>query len=93
MCAMHPNLNRDLLICGALLHDFGKIEELTYDTTFDYSDKGKLIGHIMIGALEVEKTVATIPNFPEELKNHLVHLILSHRGKLSLLRLCRTKNT
>ncbi|MBI5731033.1 MAG: HD domain-containing protein [Ignavibacteriales bacterium] len=82
MCAIHANLNRDLLICGALLHDFGKIEELTYDTTFDYSDKGKLIGHIMIGALEVEKTAVTIPNFPEELKNHLVHLILSHQGKL-----------
>ena len=82
MCAIHANLNRDLLICGALLHDFGKTEELIYDTAFDYSDKGKLIGHIMIGALEVEKTAATIPNFPEELKNHLVHLILSHQGKL-----------
>lgn len=82
MCEIHTNLNRDLLICGALLHDFGKTEELTYDTTFDYSDKGKLIGHIVIGALEVQKTAAMVDNFPEELKNQLVHLILSHQGKL-----------
>ena len=82
MCAFHSDINRDLLISGALLHDFGKIDELNFNTAFDYSDKGKLIGHIMIGALEVEKAASAIPNFPEELKNQLVHLILSHQGKL-----------
>ncbi len=82
MCVIHPDINRDLLICGALLHDFGKTEELTYDSVFDYSDKGKLIGHIMIGALTAEKTIDTIPGFPVELKNQLIHLILSHQGKL-----------
>jgi len=82
MCSVHPDLKRDLLITGALLHDFGKTEELTYDSVFDYSDKGKLIGHIMIGALEVEKAASSIQNFPEELKNQLIHLILSHQGKL-----------
>ncbi|MEW6196878.1 MAG: HD domain-containing protein [Bacteroidota bacterium] len=82
MCMIHPDINRDLLICGALLHDFGKTEELTYDSAFDYSDKGKLIGHIMIGALIAEKTIDTIPGFPAEIKNQLIHLILSHQGKL-----------
>ena len=82
MCSIHPKLKRDLLITGALLHDFGKTEELTYDSVFDYSDKGKLIGHIMIGALEVEKAAALIQNFPEDLKDQLIHLILSHQGKL-----------
>lgn len=82
MCSIHPQIKRDLLICGALLHDFGKTEELTSETTFDYSDKGKLLGHIVIGALTVEKTAVSIPEFPEELKNQLVHLILSHQGKL-----------
>jgi len=82
MCSIHPELKRDLLITGALLHDFGKTEELTYDSVFDYSDKGKLIGHIMIGALEVEKAAALIQNFPEDLKDQLIHLILSHQGKL-----------
>ncbi len=82
MCSIHLELKRDLLITGALLHDFGKTEELTYDSIFDYSDKGKLIGHIVIGALEVEKTAASIQNFPEDLKDQLIHLILSHQGKL-----------
>ncbi len=82
MCVFHSEINRDLLVCGALLHDFGKTEELIYDSVFDYSDKGKLIGHIMIGALEVEKAASSIPHFPEDLKNQLLHLILSHQGKL-----------
>jgi 3'-5' exoribonuclease len=82
MSSIHPEIKRDILVAGTLLHDFGKTEELTSDTTFDYSDKGKLIGHIMIGALMVEKTAATIANFPEGLKNQLLHLILSHQGKL-----------
>ncbi len=82
MCSIHPEVKRDLLISGAILHDFGKTEELTSETTFDYSDKGKLIGHIMIGALIVERNAASIKNFPEELKDQLLHLILSHQGKL-----------
>lgn len=82
MSLIHPEINRNLLVSGALLHDFGKIEELTYETAFDYSDKGKLLGHIMIGALAVEKTASAIENFPVELKERLVHLVLSHQGKL-----------
>lgn len=82
ICSMHPEIKRDLLICGALLHDFGKTEELSYDSVFDYSDKGKLVGHIIIGALAVEKTASSIPGFPEDLKTQLIHLVLSHQGKL-----------
>jgi 3'-5' exoribonuclease len=82
MCSIHREIKRDVLICGALLHDFGKTEELTYDSIFDYSDKGKLIGHIMIGALKVEQAAASIPDFPANLKDQLIHLILSHQGKL-----------
>lgn len=82
MCFIHPEIKRDLLITGALLHDFGKTEELSSDTVFDYTDKGKLIGHIVISAIEVEKASQTIPEFPVELKNQLLHLILSHQGKL-----------
>lgn len=82
MCSFHSEIKRDLLIVGALLHDFGKTEELSFESNFDYTDKGKLIGHIMIGALTVEKSISKIPNFPENLKNELLHLILSHQGKL-----------
>ena len=82
MCSFHPEIKRDILIGGALLHDFGKTEELTSEVSFDYSDKGKLIGHIMIGAMLVEKTASSITDFPEDLKTQLVHLVLSHQGKL-----------
>lgn len=82
MCDIHPEVNRDLLISGAMLHDFGKTEELQFDSNFDYTDKGKLLGHIVIAALEIEKAALKIPNFPDDLKNQLIHLVLSHQGKL-----------
>lgn len=82
MCDIHPELNRDLLISGAMFHDFGKTEELQFDSTFDYTDKGKLLGHIVIAAMEIEKAALKIPNFPDDLKNQLIHLVLSHQGKL-----------
>ncbi len=82
MCDIHPELDRDLMITAAILHDFGKVEELTYETNFNYTDKGKLIGHIVIAAIEIEKASDKIENFPTELKNKLLHLVLSHQGKL-----------
>jgi len=82
MCDIHPSINRDLLICGAMMHDFGKIEELKYDGNFEYTDKGKLIGHIVISAMLINEEAKKIPGFPEELKDCLVHIILSHQGKL-----------
>lgn len=82
MSDIHPEINRDLLICGAILHDFGKTEELNFETNFDYTDKGKLLGHIVIAAMEIEKTANTIKDFPSQLKEQLLHLVLSHQGKL-----------
>ncbi|MBM4174830.1 MAG: HD domain-containing protein [Ignavibacteria bacterium] len=82
MCDIHSDLNRDLLITGALLHDIGKIEELSYETAFDYTDKGRLIGHIVMAVSWIENACQQIPNFSDELKTLLLHLILSHQGKL-----------
>lgn len=82
MCEFHPELNRDLLISGAMLHDLGKIEELSFDSAFEYTDKGKLVGHIVIAANLVKDEIKKIPGFPPELENNLIHLILSHQGKL-----------
>lgn len=82
MCEIHPEVNYDILITGALLHDFGKTVELSSDTKFDYTDKGKLIGHIVICAIEIEKAVEKIDNFPSDIKDHIIHLVLSHQGKL-----------
>ncbi|RPI74195.1 MAG: HD domain-containing protein [Ignavibacteriales bacterium] len=82
MSDIHPQLNRDLLISGAMMHDFGKIEELKFDGAFEYSDKGKLIGHIVISAMIINDEANKIPGFPEDLKNCLMHIVLSHQGKL-----------
>lgn len=82
MCDIHPEAKRDLLVCGAILHDFGKIEELTFEQGFDYSEKGKLLGHIVIAAMTVSEKTSLVPGFPESLKSQLLHLILSHQGKL-----------
>lgn len=82
MCDFHPEINRNLLTCGAILHDFGKIEELSFETGFEYTDKGKLVGHIVIGAILINEKIEEIKDFPEDLKNCLIHLILSHQGKL-----------
>jgi 3'-5' exoribonuclease len=78
----YPLLDRDLLITGVILHDIGKIRELTWATGFDYSVEGVLLGHIQMGVDLVEKTIAGLPNFPERLRTLVLHLILSHHGKL-----------
>lgn len=82
MCDIHSEVNRDILITGAILHDFGKTEELSHETSFDYTDKGKLIGHIVIAAIEIEKAANSINSFPDDLKDQVIHLVLSHQGKV-----------
>ncbi len=82
MCGIHPEINRDILICGAMLHDFGKTEEISYEPVFEYTDKGKLLGHIVISAMLVNEESKKIRGFPEDLKDCLLHVILSHQGKL-----------
>lgn len=79
---IHPQINRDLLVCGALLHDIGKIEELSSELNFEYTDRGKLLGHIVIAALLVQKKIEEIPGFPTMLEDMILHLVLSHQGKL-----------
>ncbi|MFQ5480044.1 MAG: 3'-5' exoribonuclease YhaM family protein [Thermodesulfobacteriota bacterium] len=75
-------INRDILMAGAILHDIGKIYELSYESSFDYTDEGKLIGHITMGVELVNKTAASIPGFPEHIRMAINHLILSHHGLL-----------
>ncbi len=75
-----PALDRDLLITAAILHDVGKIEELSWDTAFDYTDAGHLLGHLALGEREVCRRADRIEGFPEDLKMRLSHMILSHHG-------------
>lgn len=77
----YGGMNRDLLVAGALLHDIGKVREMKFSRSFDYSDEGKLIGHITIGVEMIHERIARIPGFPEGLAMHLKHLILSHHGQ------------
>jgi 3'-5' exoribonuclease len=77
----YPDLNRDLLVVGALLHDVGKVAELRYQRSFEYTDAGKLLGHIVIGVEMVEEKIRCLGNFPQDLAVHLKHLLLSHHGQ------------
>jgi len=81
LAGVYPDINRDLLITGGLLHDMGKIEELIYDEQIEYSDHGRLIGHIVLGVNLVQRFIDSIPAFPEDLKIKLIHMIVSHHGE------------
>lgn len=78
----YEGLDRDLLIAGAILHDIGKIYELNYERLFEYSDEGRLIGHIVMGVEMIDARIAGIPSFPKQKAMELRHLILSHHGLL-----------
>ncbi len=78
---LYPELNRDLLLAGALLHDVGKVREMTYLRSFDYTDEGKLVGHITIGVEMVNEKILGIGDFPLEMAMLLKHMILSHHGQ------------
>jgi 3'-5' exoribonuclease len=76
--------NRDVLVAGAILHDIGKLEELSYGVTTEYSLEGNMIGHITIGAAMVRDTARQIPDFPHDLQMQIEHLVLSHHGAKAL---------
>ncbi len=78
----YANIDRDLLLTGVILHDIGKIHELTYHRGFGYSDRGQLIGHIMMGFQMVTEKAGAITGFPDKLLQLVQHLILSHHGEL-----------
>ena len=76
----YDNINRDLLLTGAILHDLGKVYELSFQKTFEYTDEGRLLGHITIGVEMIEKKINVISGFPSDLRMLLKHMILSHHG-------------
>ncbi len=84
---LYPDLDRDLLMAGIFLHDVGKVDELSYDRAFAYTDEGQLVGHLVMGVEmlrdKVERTSdLTGGPFPPELLLRLKHMILSHHGTL-----------
>jgi 3'-5' exoribonuclease len=77
----YPQINRDLLLTGAFLHDIGKIHELTYQRSISYTTSGQLLGHMIIELEMLHEKLARIPGFPAELKILIEHLIISHHGQ------------
>jgi 3'-5' exoribonuclease len=77
----HYGLSQDLVVAGCLLHDFGKIWELEIGTSIEYTDDGRLIGHIPMEALFVDKKIAELKKFPAEIRRQLLHVLLAHHGE------------
>jgi 3'-5' exoribonuclease len=82
---LYPELDRDLLLTGIFLHDIGKVDELSYDRAFAYTDEGQLVGHLVMGVEMLREKVErcaelTGEAFPEELTLRLKHMIVSHHG-------------
>lgn len=79
--ARFTGTDEDLLVAGSLLHDVGKVREITLKGGFAYSDEGRLLGHITLGIMLCDMLVAGIPEFPAYLGDILKHIILSHHGE------------
>ena len=77
----YPMLNRDLLITVAILHDIGKIRELSDFPQNDYTDEGQLVGHIVMGAHMAMQKMDAIEGFPQKLYSEVTHCILAHHGE------------
>ena len=81
VCRQYPQLNRDILLVGSILHDIGKTRELAYQEAFSYTVHGELVGHVVSGVLMIEDRVQALTDFPEDLLDELRHIILSHHGE------------
>ena len=82
VAGVYSEVDRDLLITGVLLHDLGKMSELAVGNHIDYSDRGRLLGHISMGVTLFEEYLRGMEDFPSELEMKLKHMILSHHGQL-----------
>jgi 3'-5' exoribonuclease len=80
--AHYKYVDLDLLLTGAILHDVGKVAELTYDRSFGYSTEGQLLGHIIIGLRLLHDKLQRFPDFPSKLRVLVEHIIVSHHGEL-----------
>ncbi|MHC1611060.1 MAG: 3'-5' exoribonuclease YhaM family protein [Candidatus Methanospirareceae archaeon] len=77
---LYPELDRDLLLAGAILHDIGKISTYEYAFRIDVTEEGGLVDHIVLGYRMVGEKIKEIEGFPEELGLRLLHIILSHHN-------------
>ena len=80
---LYPNIDMDLLLTGVILHDIGKVEELTFVRSFGYSAEGQLLGHIALGLRLLGPMFDSLPNFPPKLRLLVEHIVVSHHGELA----------
>jgi 3'-5' exoribonuclease len=81
IAAHYPELNADLLMTVAILHDVGKLDELCYDRAIGYTTEGQLLGHIVMEVETVSRAMDAIEGFPANLKAVVQHLLISHHGQ------------
>ncbi len=81
VCRNYPQINRDLLLTGAFLHDIGKIHELSYTRSISYTTRGQLLGHMIIELEMLHDKIKLVPGFPVEMQTLVEHLIISHHGQ------------
>lgn len=78
---LYPEIDRDLLIAGILLHDIGKLDEYDFDYDISVTDAGKLLGHVVLSESRVSRAIRSIEGFPQKREHELLHLIISHHGR------------
>ncbi len=78
---IYPQIDADLLITGILLHDIGKVREYSWELDIDYTDEGRLLGHIVIADEMISNAIRQLPDFPEDLALTLRHMLVSHHGR------------
>lgn len=83
VCELFSALDRDLILAAIFLHDVGKLEELAQDLVIDYTTPGRLLGHLVIGVETIQRRIDRVPGFPEDLRMHLLHCVLSHHGEFA----------
>jgi len=82
LVALHyPELDVDLLLTAAMLHDVGKLDELCYERSVSYTTEGQLLGHIVMELETVAKAIEEIDGFPAKLKAVVQHILISHHGQ------------
>ncbi len=81
ICDHYPQLDRDLVTAGCLLHDIGKAREISPEPGFEYTDEGRLVGHLVLTCQLIREKAARIPDFPRELEWRITHLVAAHHGR------------
>lgn len=81
VCDHYPQLDRDLVTAGCLLHDVGKAREISPDPGFEYTDEGKLVGHLVLTCQLIREKASRIADFPRELEWRITHLVAAHHGR------------